>query len=92
MTNVTEHAATRMRQRAISEQTVELLLEFGRRLYDHRGGIVHYFDKSCRRELQRRLGNDRYRQLEHELDDYLVTSTHGSVITVGHRDRRINRH
>ncbi len=92
MTNITEHAATRMRQRAISGQTVGLLRECGRRLYDHRGGIVHYFDKSCRRELQRRLGDDSYRRLERELDAYLVMSTHGSVITVGHRDRRINRH
>jgi hypothetical protein len=60
-------------------------------VYDHRGGVVRYFDKASRSQLLRHLGQQRGKALENQLDAYLVVSTGGQVITVGHRYKRINR-
>lgn len=38
-----------MQQRAIRADAIERLLEFGRVAFDHRGGVVLYFDKAARR-------------------------------------------
>ena len=48
---VTRHTQARMRQRAIRVDALERLLEFGREAFDHRGGVVLYFDKAARRRL-----------------------------------------
>ncbi len=50
---VTRHAQARMQQRAIRADALERLLEFGREAFDHRGGVVLYFDKAARRRLSR---------------------------------------
>jgi len=42
-----------MQQRAIRAEALERLLEFGREAFDHRGGVVLYFDKAARRRLAR---------------------------------------
>ena len=47
------HAQARMQQRAIRADALERLLEFGREAFDHRGGVVLYFDKAARRRLAR---------------------------------------
>lgn len=88
---LTNHAATQMQQRAISETTIDYLVEWGCKVYDHRGGIIRYFDKASRSKLVKHLGQERAKQLESQLDAYLVISTAGQVITVGHRYKRINR-
>lgn len=86
------HAVAQMQQRAISETTIDYLIEWGRKAYDHKGAVILFFDKSSRAQLLRHLGEQRAKQLEHELDAYVVVSTEGQVITVGHRYKRINRH
>ncbi len=88
---LSNHAVAQMRQRAISESTVDYLIEWGRKAYDHRGGVVRYFDKASRTQLLRHVGQERAKELETQLDAYVVVSTGGTVITVGHRYKRINR-
>lgn len=88
---LSNHAVAQMRQRAISETTVDYLIEWGRKAYDHRGGVVRYFDKASRTQLLRHVGQERAKELETQLDAYVVVSTGGTVITVGHRYKRINR-
>lgn len=86
------HAVTQMQQRAISELTVDYLIEWGRKAYDHRGGVIRYFDKASRTQLLKKVGEERAKQFENQLDAYVVVSTSGRVITVGHLYKRINRH
>lgn len=89
---LSNHAVAQMQQRAISETTIDYLIEWGRKVYDHRGGVIRYFDKASRTQLLRHIGEDRAKELESQLDAYVVVSTSGQVITVGHRYKRINRH
>lgn len=89
---LSNHAVAQMRQRAISETTVDYLVEWGRKVYDHRGAVIHYFDKSTRAQLLKHVGEQQAKQIERQLDAYAVVSTKGEVITVGHRYKRINRH
>lgn len=87
--HMTEHARTRMQQRAIPPGVVEALVAYGRGEHDHRGGVIFFFDKAARRRVAReRLG----REIERCLDAYAVVAGTGEVITVGHRDKRIRRH
>lgn len=88
---LSNHAVAQMQQRAISETTVDYLIEWGRKAYDHRGGVLRYFDKASRSQLLRHIGQERAKELENLLDAYVVVSTRGQVITVGHRYKRINR-
>lgn len=89
---LSNHAVAQMQQRAISESTIDYLIEWGRKVYDHKGAVIRYFDKASRAQLVRHIGAQRARELEHQLDAYVVLSTSGHVITVGHRYKRINRH
>lgn len=75
----TEHAQTRMRQRGITQATVNDLLAFGRTLHDHRGGMILYFDRLARAITRR---NSRA---------YAVVAGDGAIVTVGHRYRRFVR-
>lgn len=86
---LTRHAQARMQQRAIRAEALERLLEFGREAFDHRGGVLIYFDKIARRRLSRAAPGAK--DLERLARCYAVLSPAGEVITVGHRVRRINR-
>lgn len=89
---LSNHAVAQMQQRAISESMIDYLIEWGRKTYDHKGAVIRYFDKASRTQLFKQIGEERAKQLEHQLDAYVVVSTGGQVITVGHRYKRINRH
>mgnify|MGYP003348083374 CR=1 FL=1 len=78
-----------MQQRAIRAEAVELLLDYGREAFDHRGGVVLYFDKAARRQLARAAPGAKF--LERLARCYAVLSSDGAVMTVGHRFRRIGR-
>lgn len=86
---VTRHARSRMQQRGIGADALEALLDYGREAFDHRGGVVLYFDKAARRRLARAARE--VRDLEKLARCYAVISTAGEVLTVGHRHRRIGR-
>jgi hypothetical protein len=89
---LSNHAVAQMQQRAISETMVDYLIEWGRKAYDHKGAVIRYFDKASRSHLLRHVGENQAKELESQLDAYVVVSTSGQVITVGHRYKRINRH
>jgi hypothetical protein len=86
---LTIHARARMQQRGICVEALADLLEFGTSVRARGGNEIVFFDKSERRRPQRtrHLGaRDQIHQL------YAVTDAKGTVITVGHRYRRIPRH
>lgn len=83
------HAKHRMQQRGIPPLVVTWLLEFGQTRYDHRGGIVYYFDKHSRRNLERVVGRKVVSRLSDYLNSYAVSSTNDdALVTVGHRYKR----
>ena len=90
--NLTLHAQLRMQQRGIPRQAIGYVLAYGRVSHDHRGGCVVWLDKRSRARLNREEGRQVVRRLDKHLDAYVVTDTEGTVVTVGHRYRRIRRH
>ena len=87
--SLTTHARARMQQRGICVEALADLLEFGISSPAPGGAEIVFFDKSERRHLQstRHLrGRDHLHRL------YAVTDAKGTVITVGHRYRRVARH
>jgi hypothetical protein len=76
---LTEHAVARMQQRGIPAAVVNDLLAYGRSEHDHRGGTILYFDRKARTYAKR------------SSSAYLVLGSDGTVVTVGHRYRRIPR-
>ena len=85
---LTNHAQIRMQQRGISAASLEALLEFGRaRPAGGRRDIV-FFDKKARARLARAAlvsgpAADR------ACKGYAIVESDGTVITVGHRFRRL---
>ena len=86
---LTTHAKIRMQQRGIPASALDVLLDFGRERYDHRGCTVVLIDKRARRRIERVLGHVAYRAMEPHLDAYAVVGGDGEVRTVGHRFRRM---
>jgi len=91
ISDVSNHAQTRMQQRGVTPGLLTLLNTYGATQYDHRGAAVRYFDKAARRRLQAVEGADVYRTVEAKLNVYAVIARDGCLVTVGRRDRRINR-
>ena len=91
MENVTQHAVVRMQQRGIKAQAVEMLFHCGAREHDRRGTTILYFDKQARQSLCRQYGAKQFKRIEGQLNAYAVIAGNGTVVTVGHRTKRINR-
>lgn len=89
---LSQHALVRMQQRGIPELVLPLLLKFGRKEHDHRGGKLVYLTRSSREQIRKAAGKEEFRRIEPALDTYAVVDKSGVVLTVGHRTRRINRH
>lgn len=92
MQRLTRHASIRMQQRGITPDTVDALLAYGTTEHDHRGAKVVYFDKHARFRMLAKVGMAHYKLIEGKLNAYAVLSGGGDLITVGHRQKRINRH
>jgi len=90
--HLTDHARVRLQQRGISLPVLDCLLNFGRRLHDHHGAEICYFDRTARDRLRRTYGRHELKHLESKLNTYAVISADGTILTVGHRTKRINRH
>jgi hypothetical protein len=87
---LTTHARVRMQQRGIAPDALAMLLEIGRVGYAPGGCQIVFIEKHERRRLcdlekTRVRGRDRLSGL------YAITDEHGTVITVGHRYRRLAR-
>lgn len=90
--DISKHAAIRAQQRGITPMIQEYLLEYGAEIYDGHGGIKRCFDKRSIRRIERCLGAEQVRRIANFQDTYLVESCHdGSIITVGHRTKRMHR-
>ncbi len=90
--NLSQHARQRMQQRGIPRQAIDYVLAYGRVSHDHRGACVVWLDKRCKARLGREEGLHVVRKLDKHLNAYVVTGLDGTVLTVGHRYRRIWRH
>lgn len=88
---MSKHANTRLQQRAIPPIMLDLLFDYGKFEYDHHGAEVYYFDKAGKERARAALQQKKSTQIDHCLNIYLVMSSDGNVVTVGHLDKRINR-
>ena len=86
----TTHAKIRMQQRAIPSSVVNLLLDYGEKVFAGRGSEIFYFGKRGRRRVLRSKGQAVSRRLEGHWNAYAVVSD-GRVVTCGKRYRRIRR-
>lgn len=87
---LSHHARVRMQQRGITPEALAILFEIGAVGSASGGCQVVFVDKHerrrlCRSEKPRVRGRDQVSSL------YAVTDDHGTVITVGHRYRRLAR-
>jgi len=88
----TQHAASRSRQRGIPPFVEFLLDEFGERLYDGRGGIRVFFTRRSIRRMEESWGRRPVAKFSEYFGIYRVEDSHdGTVITVGHRSKRVKR-
>ena len=87
---VTNHARARMQQRGIRPEVLEALLDFGREAHVERGRDIVYFDKKARARLVK-TNAVAARDAERLCKSYAILGSDGTVITVGHRYRRIPR-
>lgn len=92
MDNLIRHAVTRMQQRGIKAEAVNIVLVCGAEKHDHRSATIRYFDKQSRQYLHDRFGPVQLKRIERQLDAYAVVDEEGLVLTVGHRTKRIDRH
>ena len=90
--NLTFHAQQRMQQRGIPRRVIGYVLTYGRVSHDHHGGCVIWLDKRSKARIGQEEGRQVVRQLDKHLNAYVVTDSNGTVVTVGHRYRRIIRH
>ena len=86
--NLSRHATSRMQQRAIPPLMVDLLVRYGRE-QPTRDGTVVFLDSRGRQRVRQALVDalTRFDKLE---DAYLIEANDTStVVTVGHRTRRL---
>ena len=88
---MTHHAAIRKQQRGISEAALECLIQFGKVSYDNRGGEILYFDKRAKHRCLTSVGKEAYRKLDGHFNVYAVRALDGSLLTIGHRFKRLPR-
>ena len=89
---ITDHARARLQQRGIPLPVLDCLLSFGKKIHDHHGAEILFFDHQARNQIRRTYGEENFKRLESKLDTYAVVGPDGAVLTVGHRTKRINRH
>ena len=89
---ITDHARARLQQRGIPLPVLDCLLSFGKKVHDHHGAEILFFDHQARNQIRRTYGEENFKRLESKLDTYAVVGPDGAVLTVGHRTKRINRH
>jgi len=87
---LTSHARARMQQRGIRAEALEALLDFGRTAHVDRGREIVFFDKAARARLARHNPLVA-KEAERLRQTYAILGSDGTVITVGHRFRRIPR-
>lgn len=87
----THHARVRMQQRGISDEALDLLMQYGRSAHNHQGQVLVYMDRQLRKAALRACGREAGKAIDRVKGLYAVVGNNGLVITVGHRYRRIRR-
>jgi hypothetical protein len=87
--SLSTHARVRMQQRGISPEALQILLELGQVSPAPGGRQLLFLDHAHRKELGRR--GKRIRERDRLKRLYAITDEHGTVVTVGHRFRRMAR-
>jgi len=87
---LTPHARARMQQRGISAAALGALLDFGRVTRAGRGRELVFFDRKARDRLAR-ANALAAGEAARVCASYAIVGSDGTVITVGHRFRRIPR-
>lgn len=87
---VTHHARTRMQQRGISAAALHALLDFGRVTRAGRGRELVFLDRKARERLARANGLAAGEAVRVS-NSYAIVGSDGTVVTVGHRFRRVPR-
>lgn len=85
------HAQARSQQRAIPRPVIDLLLDYG--VVEHRknGLELLYFTNEGKHSARQLMKRNGVKHSDHCLNAYLLESSDGWVITVGHRTKRVNR-
>lgn len=84
LARLSRHADKRAQQRCIDKASLPLVLAYGQREFDGKGGIRYLMTSDSVASLQRAVG--RTQQVEALAGVYAVVSTEdNTVITVGHR-------
>ena len=87
---LTDHAAARMQQRGIRAQALQALLDYGCITHVEGGRDIVYFDKKARARLAK-ANAAAAREVDRLSRTYAILGSDGTVVTVGHRFRRIPR-
>ena len=88
--DLTRHARARMQQRGIDAAALGALLDYGRVARAGRGVEIVYFDKRARERLKRATAVSPAKAgVQRVCNSYAIVASDGTVITVGHRTRRL---
>ena len=89
---ISHHAKVRMQQRAISEDMLESLLDFGHARFNGQGTQILTFPKRDMKSLKKELNHKVFMKIERHLNLYAVMSSDGELITTGYRTKRLKGH
>ena len=89
---LSHHAKVRMQQRAISEDMLESLLDFGQIKFNGQGTEILTFPKRVVKHLKKELGHKVFMKIERHLNLYAIMSSDGELITTGYRTKRLKGH
>jgi hypothetical protein len=84
----TKHAKTRQQQRGIKNETVDLLLQYGKKTYKNNGTAVLCFPRCIQTKLVQE-----HKDIKNLISAYaLITTNENRIITVGHRYKKSLTH
>ena len=86
---LSRHAQQRSQQRAIPPSVIEILWDYGVVENCKRGLELLYLDKDGRTAAMKQMKKIGMLQSEQFLNAYLLESSDGNIVTVGHRTKRI---
>ena len=84
-----KHASTRCAQRAINKALIDIVLDYGREDYDHRGACRYFLGNPEKRQLLKD-SPELFKKLGRKLDAVVVMTSKGPplVVTTFVRNRR----
>ena len=88
---LTVHAVIRAQQRGVNRSVLDCLLKYGRHEHDHMGCEVVTFDDGTLNEVSRREPRALWRKVAESRSVYAIVGSDGSVVTTGHRFRKVLR-